>query len=133
MTKSLTDRKCQPCEDGVEPLPASAARTLLRDVPGWELVGEADRVLDKPVKSGTAGVPRHADAAAIRRTVKCKDFMDAVGLIQRIAPIAEAEDHHPDLHLTNYRRLTIELSTHAIGGLSENDFILAAKIDQLLK
>jgi 4a-hydroxytetrahydrobiopterin dehydratase len=47
--------------------------------------------------------------------------------------LAEAEAHHPDLHITGYRHLTIELSTHAIGGLSENDFILAAKIDELLK
>ena len=87
----------------------SAAKVLLQDVPGWELV----------------------DGKALRKTVKCKDFLDAVGRIQRMAPIAEAEDHHPDLHLTGYRRLTIELSTHAIGGLSENDFILAAKIDAI--
>ena len=107
----LSQRKCKPCEGGVTPLPESAARALLRDVEGWELA---------------------ADGKAIRKTVKCKDFLDAVGLIQRIAPVAEAEDHHPDLHLTGYRKLTIELSTHAIGGLSENDFILAAKIDQLL-
>jgi 4a-hydroxytetrahydrobiopterin dehydratase len=98
----------------------SAAQALLRDVNGWELV-------DLP-----AAPAAQAGGKAIRKTVKCKDFMDAVGLIQRIAPVAEAEDHHPDLHLTGYRRLTIELSTHAIGGLSENDFILAAKIDQLL-
>jgi len=106
----LVSRKCKPCEGGVEPLPLSAAQALLRDLQGWELV----------------------EGKAIRKTVKCKDFLDAVNLIQRIAPIAEAEDHHPDLHLTNYRKLTIEISTHAIGGLSENDFILAAKIDQLL-
>jgi 4a-hydroxytetrahydrobiopterin dehydratase len=106
----LASRKCKPCEGGAAPLPDSAARALLADLSGWELVG----------------------GAAIRKTVKCKDFLDAVSLIQRIAPIAEAEDHHPDLHLTGYRKLTIELSTHAIGGLSENDFILAAKIDQLL-
>jgi 4a-hydroxytetrahydrobiopterin dehydratase len=98
-------------------LPPSAAQTLLRDLNGWELVDPA---------AGRAG------ANAIRKTVKCKDFLDAVQLIQRIAPIAEVEDHHPDLHLTGYRKLTIELSTHAIGGLSENDFILAAKIDQLI-
>ena len=67
----------------------------------------------------------------LRKTLTCKDFLDAVNVIQRIAPVAEAEDHHPDLHLTGYRRLTIDLSTHAIGGLSENDFILAAKLDQL--
>ena len=110
MDTPLAARTCKPCEGGVEPLPLSAAQALLRDVPGWELV----------------------DGKAIRRTVTCKDFLDAVSLIQRIAPIAEAQDHHPDLHLTRYKRLTIELSTHAIGGLSENDFILAAKINHLL-
>ena len=106
----LAGRKCVPCEGGATPLPPSAAEALLQDVKGWELL----------------------DGKAIRKTVKCKSFLDAVGLIQRIAPVAEAEDHHPDLHLTNYKKLTIELSTHAIGGLSENDFILAAKIDHLL-
>ena len=106
----LAQRKCKPCEGGAEPLPPSAAQMLLADVKGWELV----------------------DGKLIRKRVRRKDFMDAVNAIQRIAPIAEAEDHHPDLHLTGYRNLTIELSTHAIGGLSENDFILAAKINQLL-
>ena len=110
MNAPLANRQCKPCEGGVTPLPPSAAKRLLEDVPGWEL----------------------ADATLIRKTVTCKDFLDAVNLIQRIAPIAEAEDHHPDLHLTRYRKLTIELSTHAIGGLSENDFILAAKINELL-
>ena len=109
MTTPLSQRKCRPCEGGVTPLPQSAAEQLLRDVRGWELVG----------------------GKAIRKVVTCKSFLDAVALVQRLAPLAEAEDHHPDLHLTNYKRLTIELSTHAIGGLSENDFILAAKIDQL--
>ena len=106
----LSQRKCAPCEGGVEPLPESAARTLLRDLQGWELI----------------------DGTSLRKMLTCRDFLDAVGLIQKIAPLAEAEDHHPDFHLTSYRKLTIELSTHAIGGLSENDFILAAKIDQLL-
>ena len=106
----LTQRRCKPCEGGAQPLPSSAAQALLQDLKEWELV----------------------DGTRIRKTLKCKDFMDAVALIQRIAPVAEAEDHHPDLHLTRYKRLTVELSTHAIGGLSENDFILAAKIDQLL-
>ena len=110
MTQPLASRKCVPCEGGIEPLPLSAAQTLLRDLRGWELV----------------------DGKLLRKMVTCKNFLDAVSLIQRIAPVAEAEDHHPDLHLTGYRKLTIELSTHAIGGLSENDFILAAKLDQLL-
>ena len=106
----LASRACKPCEGGAEPLPADAARKLLNDLSGWELV----------------------EGTAIRKTITCKHFLDAVDTIRRIAPIAEAEDHHPDLHLTRYKRLTIELSTHAIGGLSENDFILAAKIDQAL-
>ena len=121
----LARRKCTPCEGGAEPLPRSAAEQLLRDVQGWELV-------DLPAPPQHVGGAQ-AGGNAIRKTVTCKSFLDAVGLVQRIAPIAEAEDHHPDLHLTKYKRLTIELSTHAIGGLSENDFILAAKIDQLLE
>ena len=104
----LAKRTCKPCEGKTEPLPVSAAQALLQDLRGWELVA----------------------GKALRKTVTCRNFVDAVNLIQHIVPIAEAEDHHPDLHLTNYRKLTIELSTHAIGGLSENDFILAAKIDQ---
>ena len=59
--------------------------------------------------------------------------VEAVGLIDQIAELAEAEGHHPDLHLTGYRNLKIVLTTHAIGGLSENDFIVAAKIDQCLE
>lgn len=110
MQPPLTERRCKPCEGGVEPLPLSAAQALLRDVPGWELV----------------------DSKMIRRSIKCTDFLDAVARIQRVAPIAETEDHHPDLHLTGYRTLTIELSTHSIGGLSENDFILAAKLNPIL-
>ncbi len=105
----LTQRTCRACEGGVAPLPESAAKVLLGELKGWELSG----------------------GKAIRKTVVCKNFLDAVALIAKIAPVAEAEDHHPDLHLTNYKKLTIELSTHAINGLSENDFILAAKLDQL--
>jgi len=60
-----------------------------------------------------------------------RDFMAAVKFIGCVAKLAEKEDHHPDIHLTSYRKLKIDLSTHAIGGLSENDFILAAKIDKL--
>ena len=62
-----------------------------------------------------------------------KDFMAAVQLIGRLARLAEKEDHHPDIHLTGYRKLRVELSTHALGGLSEKDLVLAAKIDKLPK
>ena len=120
----LPARKCVPCEAGATPLPESAARALLKELRDWELV-------DLPAAPQNVGAAQ-AGGKAIRKTVVCKNFLDAVQVIQRIAPVAETEDHHPDLHLTRYKRLTVELSTHAIGGLSENDFILAAKIDQLL-
>ena len=64
---------------------------------------------------------------------RMQDFSSAVELVDRIAVLAEGMDHHPDIHLTGYRNLRLELSTHAIGGLSENDFALAAKIDGLPK
>ena len=110
MSGELAKKHCVPCEGGAEPLPLSAAQVLLKEVRGWELV----------------------DGKLLRKTITCRDFLHAVELIQRLAPIAEADDHHPDLHLTGYRRLTIELSTHVLGGLSENDFILAAKLDAIL-
>ena len=72
-----------------------------------------------------------ADGKAIRREWRLKDFDTALDFFNRVGRIANAEDHHPDLHLTGYRNVALELSTHAVGGLTENDFILAAKIDQL--
>jgi 4a-hydroxytetrahydrobiopterin dehydratase len=108
--KDLTRKHCQPCEGGVPPLSAEQVREYLPAVPAWRL---------------------GADGKRIRREWRVKDFVTALDFFQRIGQIAEAEDHHPDLHLTGYRNVAIELSTHAINGLSENDFILAAKIDQL--
>ena len=107
---SLAERTCVPCRKGALPLSAQAMALFLQQVKGWELL----------------------EAKALRKKLTAKNFLEAVDWIQKIAPIAESEDHHPDIHLTGYKHLTIELSTHAIGGLSENDFILAAKIDKLL-
>ena len=106
---SLTNMKCKPLKAGSHPLPPDRARDLLKGLRGWELAG----------------------GKALRQELLMKDFMAAVRFIGRVAEAAEAEDHHPDVHLTGYRRLALELSTHSIGGLSENDFILAAKIDAL--
>lgn len=105
----LAEKKCVPCEKGAKPIPPERARELFREIPGWRL--ENNRML--------------------RRELILKDFAEAVRLINEIAKIAEEEDHHPDLHLTGYRRLMIELSTHSVGGLTENDFVLAAKIEAL--
>jgi 4a-hydroxytetrahydrobiopterin dehydratase len=106
----LAKKKCRPCEGGVPPLSSDEVQRLLPGVPQWRLT---------------------ADGKALRREWRVKDFTTALDFFQRIGQIAETEDHHPDLHLTGYRNVAIELSTHALGGLSENDFILAAKIDQL--
>jgi 4a-hydroxytetrahydrobiopterin dehydratase len=109
-TAELTSKHCQPCEGGVPPLAPDRVQQHLAAVPGWNL---------------------SLDGKRIARAWRVKDFATALDFFQQIAQIAEAEDHHPDLHLTGYRNVTVELSTHAIGGLSENDFILAARINQL--
>lgn len=106
----LTSRKCEPCQGHTSPMPEAEARGFLNLTPGWEL--------DESGKS-------------ISRAYTCKNFVAAIAFMQSISEIAEADDHHPDLHLTGYRNLNIVLSTHAIGGLSENDFIVAAKIGDL--
>ena len=72
-----------------------------------------------------------ADGVRIRREWVAKDFNAAIKFFQSVAKLAEQEDHHPDLHLVGYRNVAIELWTHAIGGLSKNDFIMAAKISEL--
>lgn len=106
----LTAKKCTACEGGTPPFTAEQVREHLAAVPEWHL---AD------------------DGKLIRRKYKFKDFVSAMAFLNRVAELAEAEDHHPDLHLTGYRHVAVELSTHAIGGLSANDFIVAAKIDAL--
>ena len=108
----LIHKKCLPCHKGTLPLSKKKALSYLQELSEWRLAGNAKRI--------EAGY-------------RMKNFISAVKLIQKIAAIAEKEDHHPDIHLTGYRNLKIELSTHAIGGLSENDFILAAKISRLPK
>ena len=111
-TEALRQKKCVPCEGGVAVIGRDEAADYLGAIPQWSLA---------------------EDGKSILRKVNCKHFVEAVGLLNQIAEIAEAEQHHPDLHLTGYRKLRVDLTTHAIGGLSENDFILAAKIDQILE
>ena len=106
----LTRKQCVSCEGGIAPMTSEQVQEFLPSVSEWKL---------------------SADRKRIRREWRVRDFMTALDFFQRIAQIAEAEDHHPDLHLTDYRKVAIEIWTHAVGGLTENDFILAAKIDQL--
>jgi 4a-hydroxytetrahydrobiopterin dehydratase len=70
-------------------------------------------------------------ATRIRKDWRVKDFLAGIEFFTKVAELAQAENHHPDLHLEGYRNVWVELWTHTIGGLSENDFILAAKIDRL--
>ncbi len=108
--EQLVARKCKPCEGGVEPCTLDEAENQLGKLSGWRLTHEGQR---------------------IRKDWTVKNFLAGIDFFQRVAVIAEEDAHHPDLHLESYRNVSIELWTHAIGGLSENDFILAAKIDQL--
>jgi 4a-hydroxytetrahydrobiopterin dehydratase len=86
------------------------AEEQLKELSGWELLSGPDR---------------------IKKSWTIKNFLAGLEFFQSVAAVAEAETHHPDLHLVGYRNLTIEIWTHAIQGLSLNDFILAARIDQL--
>ncbi len=106
----LAQKKCQPCEGIGETLALDQIQQHLKSLNQWRL---------------------DPSGKVIFREYVLKNFMAGVDLINRIAKIAEAENHHPNLHLTGYRKLRVELSTHALGGLTDNDFILAAKIDEL--
>ncbi len=106
----LQEQRCKPCEGGVEPLSADQARDQLAELDGWSL---------------------QEDGKRIGKSWKKKDFVSGMKFLNEVAELAESEGHHPDVCLKNYREVTIELTTHAIGGLSQNDFIVAAKIERL--
>jgi 4a-hydroxytetrahydrobiopterin dehydratase len=105
----LASHHCVPCEGGVAPLTRSKFSVYLPQIPGWEVV----------------------DEQALRKEFVLGNFKEVVAYINKIAGLAESEGHHPDLFLHDYKKLTVTLSTHAIGGLSVNDFVLAVKIDAL--
>ena len=103
----LTTRKCKPCEGGVPPLKPEEVAALLKQLKGWTLEG-----------------------GAIYRTYEFKDYHQTMVFVNATAWISNREDHHPDLTV-GYNRCRVAYITHAINGLSENDFICAAKIDAL--
>lgn len=107
--EDLVRHKCEPCEGGVEPLTRAEFEVYLPQVPGWWVVEE------KRIEKEFVG----------------NNFSEVVEWVERIAKIAEEEGHHPDLLIHDYKKLRVSLSTHAIGGLSVNDFILAVKIEAL--
>ena len=101
---------CVPCEGGMPPLKKEEADGFLRQVDGWTSDGER-----------------------IRKSFAFKNFLAAMAFLNDVARVAEAEGHHPDFTLHSWNKVDVTLWTHAIGGLSRNDFILAAKIDATLK
>ena len=106
----LVKKRCVPCEGGIPKYSLAEAERQIENHPEWRISGEGQR---------------------IRRDWQAPNFRAAMQFFHLVAELAEAENHHPDFHLEGYRNVTIEIWTHAIGGLSENDFILAAKIDEL--
>ena len=109
-SEQLIGKKCVPCEGGVDPCPLPFVQEQLEKLPGWYLTHNNER---------------------IRKDWQMNNFLEGLAFFEKVGALAEEEAHHPDLHLVGYKNVSIEIWTHAIGGLSENDFILAAKIDQI--
>lgn len=105
----LTKQICVACEGGMPPLSRHEAEVLLQQVQGWQI---------------------SADSKSIHSEFMFSDFKEALAFVNTVGGIAEQEGHHPDIHLTDYKKVQIVLSTHAISGLSNNDFIVAAKINK---
>ena len=106
----LATRKCKPCEGGIAPLTGAAAGRFLAQVTSaWTLT---------------------KDGRAIRREFRFRDFYRTMSFVNALAHIANIEDHHPDLE-AGYNYCHVIFTTHSIGGLSENDFVCAAKVDQI--
>ena len=104
--KPLADRSCVPCKGGVPPLDAVAIAPLLAQLDEWQVV----------------------DTHHLSKRYKLKNFVEALALVNRIGAIAEEQNHHPDLHLA-WGKVGVEIWTHKINGLTESDFVFAAKCD----
>jgi 4a-hydroxytetrahydrobiopterin dehydratase len=107
----LSARRCVPCEGGVPPLTEEQVRPLLAQIQGWQ-------------------VEESNGHQQLVKTFRFSNFVEAVEFVNRITPVAESEGHHPDL-LVSWGQVRVQLWTHAAGGLTENDFILAAKLDEV--
>lgn len=106
---NLAEKKCVSCEGGAAPLAHDEILRLLPDIPLWK-----------------------TDGKKIWREFIFKNFAHAMKFLNQVANIAETEGHHPDMLIHAYRRVRVELATHAAGGITENDIIMAAKIDRII-
>ena len=109
MPLALAERSCTPCRGGVPPLTQQEAAEYHKQAPDWELFDNATR---------------------IERSYRCKNFREAFAFVERVAALAEAEGHHPDIRF-GWGYATVSLFTKKIKGLHENDFIMAAKLDRI--
>jgi 4a-hydroxytetrahydrobiopterin dehydratase len=109
MTSGLAEKRCLPCEGGVPGLGPTAASALLPDVPGWSI---------------------SEDGKWLVRRFAFENFHQTMAFVNAVAWVAHTEDHHPDLEV-GYSACLVRYSTHAVGGLTENDFICAAKVSRL--
>lgn len=105
----LESRHCIPCQPGTPALSGEEVGNLIDQVPGWIL-----------------------EDGKLTRDVRVKDFASALALVNRVGGVAEEENHHPDILIHGWNHVRLELSTHSVGGLSENDFILAARLSGLI-
>jgi 4a-hydroxytetrahydrobiopterin dehydratase len=103
----LTSKRCSQCKPGTAPLTEEERAVLGQAVPEWRVI----------------------EGTKLQREYKFKSYMDGVTWVQSAGSISDQEDHHPDIHIF-YRRVVLDLWTHTVNGLSENDYILAAKLDQ---
>ncbi|MFN2386250.1 MAG: 4a-hydroxytetrahydrobiopterin dehydratase [Thermoanaerobaculia bacterium] len=110
-SRELAGKTCVPCRGGIPPMTKAQAEGILASVPDWTLEQNATR---------------------LTRRFEFEDFRKAMEFVNRIADVAEQEQHHPDIAI-HWNKVDLVLWTHKIGGLHENDFILAAKVDQLLE
>jgi len=104
----LSRKKCKPCEGNAEPMKQDRIEQMPQQVEGWQQDGDK-----------------------IRKTFEFENFYQTVAFVNAVAWIANKEDHHPDLEVS-YKKCVVNFSTHAVGGLSDNDFISAAKVDDLV-
>ena len=110
MVGNLNNKTCVPCQGGINPLSSNEAKEYKKQIPKWDLVEKSSK---------------------LKREFKFDDFKHSLKFIERVGVIAEEEGHHPDI-LFGWGYVKIMITTHAIEGLSENDFILAAKIDKII-
>lgn len=112
---SLIFKRCIPCQAGIAKFTKEQVNKLLAQIQGWTIEGNFNKdTKDKLIKN-----------------YKFKNFKEAIAFVNKVADLAEEERHHPNINIHSWNKVRIELYTHAIGGLCENDFILAAKIDTL--